>query len=391
MLNLFKYLYRSLYWGAEPLNSDSYPPKDVYYNVNGGDNNKRALVLWVAEPFSPGFLHSNLARHSNLRRACILVDILGSLGFSVDVTDWMNPAPPQSKEYQVIIGQGIAFERVCQASKLGVTKIFLATGADNSQAIRGERRRLRSFGLRTGIVGKLRYRRRTDKGPCCADFIFVNGNEWVSSTYRTKTRAPLSLIANCDVFNAPKIYSLPLQNRDSREFLWFASFGAIHRGLDLLIEIFSDRPDLTLHVVGGIEHEQEFWLAYTDILCRCTNIKFYGFLDISGKVFSGILAKSSAHLFLSASDGSPGAVVTTMQAGLIPIVTRESGIDVSVDGIVLKNVWKGTILQAVNAVSNMTPSELRTRGDRIAEYALKSFNEQRFEETVRGALVKALV
>ncbi len=390
MLKLVKYFYRRFYWKEDSLNCDNYPPQELLLNVNGGDSSKRALLLFVSDPFQIGYDKNAANRHSNHQHSLIFVRILDTFGYSVDVTDWMNPSPPDLDDYDLVVGHGLAFERACRACKKDNVKIFLAYGADNDQAITAEQRRISSFGKRTGIIGRRRYRRRTDNGPVYASHMLIHGNQWVLSTYRRKTTCPAYYIANSNIQGAPLYEDLPTFRRNRNHYLWFASFGAIHRGLDLLIEVFSERPHLTLHVVGSINHERELFLAYSDVFRRCSNIVLHGFMDITKNDFREIVTTACCHLFLSASDASPGAVVTTMNAGLIPVVTRESGIDIPKEGVLLSACCAKEIIKAINEVSSLSDEELCLRCASVACYAQNYFTTERFEDSVTQAFQEIL-
>ena len=67
-----------------------------------------------------------------------------------------------------------------------------------------------------------------------------------------------------------------IKNKDPRQFVWFSGAGAAHKGLDLCLEVFKEKPDLTLHVIGNLEQEPHFMRHYQSFL-HLNNIHYHGF------------------------------------------------------------------------------------------------------------------
>lgn len=91
-----------------------------------------------------------------------------------------------------------------------------------------------------------------------------------------------------------------------KHFLWFGSSRLIHKGLDLLLEIFKELPDLHLHVCGPINNELKFKDIYYEELYNTKNIHTYGFINIQSKSFKGIINKCAFIIFPSCSEGGGG-------------------------------------------------------------------------------------
>ena len=62
-------------------------------------------------------------------------------------------------------------------------------------------------------------------------------------------------------------------DRDSKSFVFFASSGQVHKGIDLLLELFSQQlKDYTLYVCSGYEQEEDFYQEYHKELYETSNI-----------------------------------------------------------------------------------------------------------------------
>jgi len=105
-----------------------------------------------------------------------------------------------------------------------------------------------------------------------------------------------------------------------KKYLWMGSSGAIHKGLDLLVDIFSKKPDFHLYVCGLNSKDR----AFLNYLAQ-NNIHDCGYVDIQSNMFLEIVNKCTYIILPSCSEACSTSVVTGMLHGLIPIVMRDAG------------------------------------------------------------------
>jgi hypothetical protein len=115
--------------------------------------------------------------------------------------------------------------------------------------------------------------------------------------------------------------------RDPTGFLFLGGYGQVHKGLDLLLEVFSKRPHLTLYVCGQFSREADFCRVYREELFGRHNIRPVGSVDIQSEEFAGIVERCAYVVLPSCAEGQSGSVLTGMSAGLIPLVSLECGFD----------------------------------------------------------------
>jgi glycosyltransferase involved in cell wall biosynthesis len=363
----------------------SYPviPKKAAYEIG------KVLLTFVSAPHVEDYNVDLLRTHSNHWHSLMMVKILNEKGFSVDVTDWRNTKAPAGKSYDLVIGQGLAFMASCKRGG-NTKKVYLGYGAYWDQAIAAEKKRIEALESRKGVKVRRRYRTYRETGPLYADYLFVHGSKWVESTYRAVVDIPMFELTN-SVTEDVKV-TLEDKNFESakKNFLWFASFGAVHRGLDVLIEVFSELPDLHLWICGNVKYEQDFWSLYEYELTQLSNIHYIGWVDVTGDTFTRIISTCAFHIFPSASDGMPGAVVNTMSAGLIPIVTREAGMDTGQLGIQINCCQPLIIKRIVLEVSNLNTDQLRNEAIAVSDFALTRYSKEAFLESFKSNLEKVL-
>jgi len=250
----------------------------------------------------------------------------------------------------------------------------LGTGAHADQVKLAENHRLRQLKRRRGIACRRRYRLIADKGPDIADAIFVIGDNWVRETYSRRTSARIFPICNTVVDGVVTTLDTKDFNKARKAFLWIASYAAIHRGLDVLLEVFADISDLELHICGGIEYEKDFFQFYRKQLLETRNIYFHEFVDVTSDVFTSITSQVGYVIYPSASDGMPGSVVNSMAAGLVPLLTREAGIDTGGFGKIINECNNNVIRNTVLRASAVKPETLRKEAEQVAEFARRRYS-----------------
>jgi len=142
-------------------------------------------------------------------------------------------------------------------------------------------------------------------------------------------------------------------------------------------------------LVGKIDPADPFVQAYKREMYELPNIKTIGWLDPGSVQFKDICAKSLGLVYPSCSEGCAGSVVLCMHAGLIPIVSRESGIDTGSFGVTLRDNSVESIREVVRTLAKASVSELQKRAADSWSYARANHTRDRFAQ-VFGEFVDTL-
>ena len=161
-----------------------------------------------------------------------------------------------------------------------------------------------------------------------------------------------------------------------RNFLWFGSSGAIHKGLDILLDIFKENKNLKLYIAGLSDTEKWVISHYKD----CKNIINLGFVDVQSLEFIEIMDKVAFVLLPSASEGMSTSVLTCMKHGLIPVVTANVGIDVDNIGIFLDDYKIEYVENKILELSNMDNSKIKELYNNLLLYVDDKFEVKYFKE-----------
>ena len=145
----------------------------------------------------------------------------------------------------------------------------------------------------------------------------------------------------------------------------------MHKGLDLVLEVFSELPDYHLTICGPLDdpEEREFRQQYFHELYELPNINSVGWVDVSGKQFTDIASNCVALIYPSCSEGQAGSVITCLQASLIPLISYESGVDVNEFGVIFKECSHFEIKDAIKCISSKQNQELEEMSRKAFEYA----------------------
>ncbi len=285
-----------------------------------GDQYGTALLIYTTLPFKLKGVNC----HSNIQEAIAMVDVLANLGFAVDVMDYHNRFYIDTACYDLIIGFGDPFERNFYIKNTAI-KIHYATGAPQSIHCFAEVDRFKNIYKRNAC--ELFPNRILDRSwPCSeilSDAIITVTDGWAKEQYEKRHNnvysvpiTSLSKVSDVDVAIDKKL---------SNHFVWFGGFGAVHKGLDLCLDVITARDDFILHVCGNVENESDFFHFYEKVISQ-PNVQYHGFVDANSDAMHAIMTVASFVILPSCSEGCATSVLTCMAWGCIPVVTEQCGI-----------------------------------------------------------------
>lgn len=303
------------------------------------------------------------------------------LGYTVDVIDWRNDVFIPRHPYRVFIDVRHNMERLAHLLGPNCLKVFHVDVAHMVFRNWAECTRLKALWERRGIVLPVARFEQPNQAIEFADCAVVLGNEFTLGTYRYAGKPLYRIWISC-----PALYPSPADKdfeRCRHRFVWFGSGGFVHKGLDLVLEAFAELPQLELTVCGPIESEEAFRRAYWRELYETPNIHAVGWVDVEGERFREITRTSVAVVYASAAEGQCGAVVNCMHAGLIPVISYESGVDVDGFGWLLRRGTVEEIKEAVLEVAATPAEELRRRAVCAWEQARRFHTREAFARRYR--------
>lgn len=349
----------------------------------------RALLSYIIDPYllAPGRPepHSHTHDWESREIGRILVD----LGFELDVIHWTNGAFVPRSPYDLFIDVRLNLERLAPLLEESCLKLMHIETAHCDFYNPAQRRRLAELEVRRGIRLAPKKLIEPNRAIEYADAATILGNRATQATYAHAGK-PLWPVP----ISQPFLYDFPADKEVAaarRRFLWFGSGGLLHKGLDRVLEVFAALPDLELAVLGPIDREPEFERAFRRELYETPNIRTHGWVDVAGPDFLALARRNLALVYPSCSEGQNGGAVTCMHAGLIPVLSRESGVDLAPEyGIELVTSSVDEIRACVLGLSARSAADLAAMSRNAWNWVRAHHTRERFSHGYRQAVVEIL-
>lgn len=334
------------------------------------------LVSYIIDPFLKSGPGSVANTHTHFWESVQIASTFRDLGYSVDVISHRNRTFQPKQNYDLFLSARTNLEVI--GERLGpdcvkIAHLDTAHWLFNNQAAC---ERLLDLQRRRGVT--LGNRRTIEENWAIetAQMGTVLGNQFTMDTYAYAAK-PLRRIP----ISVPATYPW-MDDKDfehcRRNFIWFGSEGFVHKGLDRVLEAFAQMPDCHLTVFGPLHLEQRFVKAFHRDLYETPNIRTHGWIDVESEEFRAIAAESLGVVYPSCAEGGGGSVITCMHAGLIPVVTYETSVDVNDAGIILPDGSIEQIEASVRSLSERDPNELRQMARAAWELAREQHTRDRF-------------
>ena len=273
--------------------------KGCVYNVYNTKYNKNCLLVYITHPFNKevDFFHQAIWQ------ARILANSISKKGYNIDIIDYDNRIIDLKNSYDLVInmvpGQNNVFHK---KKRPNCKEIAYFTGSNPSFQNNAELQRLEALESRKSV--RLKARRvaplltKEVEGYTAA---FMIGNEYNWKTFNEFKMPPVYFIKNT---GNQFTYTFDDTKKDRNCFLYFGSSGQVHKGLDLLLEIFSRKGfPCELYVCGTFKSENDFEELYKKELYETENIHPIGFVNVDSDLFVEITSKCVYSIMPSCSEG----------------------------------------------------------------------------------------
>jgi glycosyltransferase involved in cell wall biosynthesis len=336
------------------------------------------LISYLTEPFTlaPWEPLSNF--HTMYWECKEIAKLFTERGYTVDIINWNDATFIPKKSYCVCIDVQNNLERLSQFLPKNCKKIMHIVSSYAAFQNKAENKRLDELYRRRGIRLSARRTMPVSRNPEFADFLEGFGNQTVHDTYKhfEKTIFPIPI-------SAVKLFDFP-EKKDfesaRKHFLWFGGGGMVHKGLDILLEAFAQNPSLHLYLLGPLEAEKDFVMVYKKVLRQSPNITTHARIDVTSNAFKEITLKCAAIIYPSCSEGTSGSVIQAIHAGLVPIITPETGISPKAGGIILKNPTVESINKTINEFATLPANMIKNMARNSWSYVRVHHTRENFSK-----------
>ncbi|MDF2184128.1 glycosyltransferase [Grimontia hollisae] len=348
---------------------------DYIKNVGFRDfNQKSILVCYLSDCFLRDI--SKFKNNSNRHECLIIVSALVELGYSVDII-YCNSNLKVDKKYDVILGFGRSFRQACSTNP-DAEKILYLTEAHPVVSIENERERIARFNKsylkkkKASLERSGEYYKENDFD-LITDVICMGekNKSFLENKYPDKN---IYEICPTGIDIDFKSIESEFESSSNNNYLWFGSRGVIHKGLDILFEVFDKKKEMKLFVAGVDSNQLKTVFRYIP-----SNIQVLGVLDPLSDDFTKVAKACNYMILPSASEGMSTAAITCMKAGLYPILSESCGSNFDGNAIILSEC-NGKHIEEV--IDDLARKQVTLREKKMLnKYACSRFNKQVFRES----------
>jgi hypothetical protein len=370
--------------------------KDCYYfqrvvdspivqniNLNCSPEQKKAIICYLTSGFFINLENLKKTR-TQLFEIMQIVNVFSSLGYAIDIirfNDINALEVVKNKKYDLIFGFGEAFYQLTNLQPDAISILYMTENHPEFSCLE-ERKRLNYFYerhgkkykfRRSGYFYKIYHLKKTYSHVITLGEIELFENQYLNPY----------LIFPSGLRNFNYVFKNKNHLQARKHFLWLGSGGAIHKGLDLLLDVYNRQDDIVLHICGLFKEERE-QLS----IPKRENIVEYGQINIESDLFLALVNKCSYIILPSCSEGFSTSITTGMLHGLIPIVMRDTGFNRLGDKAIFLEDFKINYLQIkLNEISNMEPERLTLLSRKVFDFAHQNFLISVFEENFRKIIL----
>jgi len=356
------------------------------FNVFKSSYKDKVLLSYIVEPFVNGLNYS----HTNYLECYTVAEIFHNLGFSIDVVDFALNKRIDYNKYKVIFGMGSVLEKSFYYSEVGKPiKIFYSTGCNLIYSNVNTILRVRDFYNKHKrlLISSSRFISQSQYlQSLLSDGVIVLGNQFVLNTFTDYDPNGKDRYYRLNPFFYD-VYDIDLDKKDfskaKKNFLWFGSGGLIHKGLDILLDIFCQLSDINLHICGNLQKERGFFDYYRLFLTKYTNIIYHGFIKIDSDDFKELMNTCGYVVYPSVSEGGSPSVLNTMaNGGLVPIITKASGLNMDSFGWVIERPDVDLFKDIINKAVLLSDKELKEKSIKVKSHVRNTYNYEVYKQNL---------
>lgn len=356
---------------------------NIIYNVNWDPctHQKRALISYInynlKNPLN-GTLH-----HTSLIDSSLIIKAFINSDYCIDIVDCLDTNTEKllgNRKYDVIFGFGLPFHKAA-STHTNIPRIFYCTEGHPEFSLKAEMERVNYFNSRKKQKAKLRRSGvfiKLEHMEHATDAIILGDPKPFE-----QLPLPIHTINPTGFTSKNFVWTKKVFDTSKKNFLWLGSNGAIHKGLDLLLDIFEQQNDIHLHICGLSDKDRPLLKAFKSK----NNIIDYGRIDIQGQTFLELVEKCAFIILPSCSEAMSTSIATGMLHGLIPIVMKNSGFEKLGDnGIFLSSYVIEDMTIEIQKIAQTKSEHLLIQRQKCHLFAHKNFTPNAYNKKITQIL-----
>ena len=355
-------------------------------NLDCTKQQKRVLIAYV-DYFRASRDVAFAAAHTNRYELFQIIQCFIRLGYVIDVCAYDSEEAMSvigNKKYDVVFGMGKVFRSAKKQNKEAYSILYLTENPYDISFKKEkervdylyERRGIRWELYRTGRIFEESDEAQADAVVCMSDI------NYLCRAPGTVHRVLPSGFLNQEFVNR-------FEKKKKENFLMLGTAGFVHKGADILVEVFERHPEWQLFLCGHDIPENLKKLGHST---PPVNVHDCGYIDVKGREFLELVQKCVYILLPSCSEGTPTAVLTGMRHGMVPVVSRDAGMEFAEQYCFFFEDYKiESIEQKIVQATQISMEQLKQKSNEIFQYANEQFTIEHFTEQLYHALAEILI
>lgn len=361
---------------------ESYFVKNI--NIDLTIKQKKVAICHV-DIYSFDYTNS-VIKHTNIVEASIIIKLFIDYNYCIDIYPFdCKNVNMNDDYYDIVFGLGDSYKLLCDLNKNSIKIIYLC---ENSKFYSDEKFQKRLEYFKERHSNTIFHTNRSsnfynDEILEKSDYGIFFGNDYTSVYYKQKIKnlyltSPSGLINN-NYINKRNVAET------KNNFLYFGSYGALHKGLDLLIDTFNEVTNIKLWIAGVGYFDEELLKLIKNRL----NFNVLGFIDVNSDDFLSVANQCSFIVMPSCSEAKSTSVLTCMLHGLIPIITKEVGIDIDInkEGFYIENIQIDVLKKQFLNISNLDDTHLNAMHEYVVKKAIKNYSINNYRDNLNTILL----
>jgi len=373
----WQFLKDSLYYQRE-----SEPATLQNINYNCDPDQKKAIICYETKCYFMNLGKKNIDRTQPFEILKI-INTFSHFGYAIDFIDCLDTRALETikdKRYDLIFGFGETFYQLTNLHPSAISILYM-TENHPEFSYRQEKKRLdyyyERYGRKLKITRSGKYYKVYHLQKVYSNVITMGETQLLLNQYNN----PYAIFPT-GLINPDYIFRSKDHLKSRKHFLWMGSSGAVHKGLDLLLDVFNHRDDIVLHICGLMEKERK-----NLFMPRKENIFEYGHIDVKSDLFLQLVEKCSFIILPSCSEACSTAITTGMLHGLIPVVMKDAGFTrLENNAIYLEDFKISYLEEKLNELSNSESGKLNILSRQIFDFARNNFTIQVFENNFKKVI-----
>lgn len=353
-------------------------------NATGEPSQKRVLICYLTEAFHG--VPNQLCGHPKHFQQMQITNYFISKGYAVDVCNYVdvNSILSLNVVYDVIVGQGISYDKAVDRFP-GCCSILFLTENNPEVVEKNYKTRIEYFQQRHPTLNyKQSIARKgvfTTRSLELSDAIIAFNSTYSAKSLTRYCKSVYPIAVNTIANNSSSISSSEIV-KNKYNFVWLGSVGFIHKGLDILLDVFKEIPYCTLNVYGVPKSELSLWNKL-----KGDNTFLHPNIDVTSEKFiEEVVRKNTFVISASCSEGIQTGVATCMRSGLIPIVTKDCGYDEHESTFMLEDFKIEYIIEKLKQITSLDENILTKMSASAREFANNRFSNEQFTVELSSAL-----